>query len=66
MAAAMPHVALRPEEARAVSAFRERAGLWSEERRAEIADHAAELTGATGQAGVARMMAMGHWLQEKR
>ena len=47
-------------------AFRERAGLWSEGRRAEIADHAKELSGSTGSAGVARIMAMAHWLQEKR
>jgi hypothetical protein len=59
-------VALRPEEVRAVTAFRERSGLWSEGRRAEIADHAKELTGDTGQAGVAKMMAIAHWLQEKR
>jgi uncharacterized RDD family membrane protein YckC len=66
MEAARPAVALRPEEVRAVTAFRERSGLWSEGRRAEIADHAKELTGATGQSGVARMMAIAHWLQEKR
>ena len=66
MAAARPAMALRPEEVRAVVAFRERAGLWSEGRRAEIADHASELTGSKGNAGVARMMAIAHWLQEKR
>lgn len=66
MAAARPVVALRPEEVRAVVAFRERAGLWSEGRRAEIADHASELTGAKGSSGVSRMMAIAHWLQEKR
>jgi len=66
MEAARPAVALRPEEVRAVVAFRERAGLWSEARRAEIADHADELAGGTGQAGVSRMMAIAHWLQEKR
>jgi uncharacterized RDD family membrane protein YckC len=66
MEAARPAVALRPEEVRAVVAFRERAGLWSEGRRAEIADHARELSGDTGQRGVARVMAIAHWLQEKR
>ncbi len=66
MDAARPAFALRPEEVRAVVAFRERAGLWSEGRRAEIADHAKELSGSTGSAGVARIMAMAHWLQEKR
>jgi uncharacterized RDD family membrane protein YckC len=66
MEAARPAVALRPEEVRAVVAFRERAGLWSEGRRAEIADHAKELTGEGGQRGVSRMMSIAHWLQEKR
>jgi uncharacterized RDD family membrane protein YckC len=66
MEAARPAVALRPEEVRAVVAFRERAGLWSEGRRAEIADHAKELTGGDGQKGVSRIMAIAHWLQERR
>lgn len=66
MESSRPAVALRPEEVRAVVAFRERAGLWSEGRRAEIADHARELTGGTGPGGVSRIMAMAHWLQEKR
>jgi uncharacterized RDD family membrane protein YckC len=66
MEAARPAVALRPEEVRAVVAFRERSGLWSEGRRAEIADHAKELTGSDGQKGVTRIMAIAHWLQERR
>jgi len=66
MEAARPAVALRPEEVRAVVAFRERAGLWSEGRRAEISDHAKELTGGDGQKGVSRIMAIAHWLQERR
>jgi uncharacterized RDD family membrane protein YckC len=66
MDAARPVIALRPEEVRAVVAFRERAGLWSEGRRAEIADHASELSGSTGTPGVSRIMAIAHWLQEKR
>jgi uncharacterized RDD family membrane protein YckC len=66
MAAARPAMALRPEEVRAVVAFRERSGLWSEGRKAEIADHASEMTGGKGKVGVSRMMAIAHWLQEKR
>lgn len=66
MESARPALTLRPEEVRAVVAFRERAGLWSEGRRAEIADHAKELTGSGGPKGVARIMAMAHWLQERR
>jgi hypothetical protein len=46
--------------------FRERAGLWSDGRRAEIADQASALSGASGSAGVNRLMAMAHWVQEKR
>jgi uncharacterized RDD family membrane protein YckC len=66
IAAMMPTAILRPEEVRAVIAFRDRAGLWSEGRRAEIGDHAEELTGSRGAAGVSRLMAMAHWLQERR
>ncbi|MCW1886274.1 RDD family protein [Luteolibacter flavescens] len=66
MEAARPAMALRPEEVRAVVAFRERAGFWSEGRQVEIANHAKELTGADGRRGVTRIMAIAHWLQERR
>lgn len=59
-------VGLTANEMRALALFRERAGLWSDGRRAEIADQAAVLSGATGPAGVNRLMAMAHWVQEKR
>lgn len=59
-------VGLDADESRALAMFRERAGLWSEGRRMEIADQASALTGATGAAGVSRLMAMAHWAQEKR
>lgn len=61
-----PPVVLRPEEVRALAAFRERAGLWSEERRVEIGDQAAPLSGQKGLRGVSRLLAMAHWLQERR
>ena len=61
-----PPVGLSADEVRTVVLFRERAALWSEARRVEIADHATALTGATGPAGVSRLMAMAHWLQEKK
>ena len=64
--AAMPALALRPEEVRALAGFRERAGTWSEGRRQEIADHAAALSGSRGAAGVSRLLAMAHWLQERK
>lgn len=59
-------VGLTADETRALALFRERAGLWSEGRRVEIADRVSELTGATGLTGVSRLMAMAHWVQEKR
>lgn len=59
-------VGLTADETRALVLFRERAGLWSESRRSEIANHATSLSGASGMAGVNRLMAMAHWVQEKR
>jgi hypothetical protein len=59
-------VGLTADETRALALFRERAALWSDGRRAEIADQAAALSGATGAEGVHRLMAMAHWVQEKR
>lgn len=59
-------VGLSADEMRALALFRERAGLWSEGRKAEIADQASILSGATGAAGVNRLLAMAHWVQEKR
>jgi uncharacterized RDD family membrane protein YckC len=61
-----PPVALRPEEARALIGFRERARDWSEGRRRELAGHLKELTGESGSRGVAKLMAMAQWLQEGR
>ena len=59
-------VGLTADEIRSLALFRDRAGLWSEGRRIEIADQAEPLTGATGPSGVSRLMAMAHWVQEKR
>jgi uncharacterized RDD family membrane protein YckC len=59
-------VGLTADEIRALALFRERAGLWSDGRRAEIADQASALTGVKGPAGVSRLMAMAHWLEGKR
>jgi hypothetical protein len=61
-----PVVALNAEEALALITFRERSVYWSDARRAEIADHLQALTNSTGVAGVTKLMAMAHWLQEKR
>jgi uncharacterized RDD family membrane protein YckC len=59
-------VGLTVNEMRALTLFRERAGLWSDGRRTEIADQATVLSGASGAEGVSRLMAMAHWIQEKR
>lgn len=61
-----PPVGLSNGEVRALGAFRERSGLWSEARRHEIADQAACLSGASGAVGASRLMAIAHWLGEKR
>ncbi len=65
MAVPLP-VGLTARELRALALFRERAGVWSEDRKIEIADQASSLSGATGAAGVSRLMAMAHWVQERR
>lgn len=61
-----PSVALSADEAGALIAFRDRSAFWSDLRRAEMADHVSELSGAKGNVGVSRLMAMAHWLQTKR
>lgn len=61
---APPMVLLRDEQA-AIAAFRERAGLWSEARRIELADHASQVTGAEGREGMTRLLGMAHWLTER-
>ncbi len=66
VSAEAPGLALSREEQAAVVGFGERAGMWSEERRIELADHAAALTGASGKRGMTRLLGMAHWLVEKR
>ena len=61
-----PGVPLKREEQAALLAFRERGGMWSEARRIELADHASELTGASGQSGMTRLLGMADWLGDKR
>ena len=60
-----PGVPLSREEQAALAGFAERGGMWSEARRIELADHARELTGASGQQGMTRLLGMAHWLSEK-
>lgn len=61
-----PPAALTAEEARAIVTFRERSVYWSEARRREIGDHLTILTHSRGSAGVAKILSMAYWLQEKR
>lgn len=61
-----PPVALTANETRALALFQERASLWPQGRREEIANHASSLTGATGGPGVSRLMAMAAWAGGKR
>ena len=65
--AALPlPVGLSADETRALVSFRERADLWPAARREEIADQAGLLSGASGAAGVSRLLAMADWVREKR
>jgi uncharacterized RDD family membrane protein YckC len=41
----------------------ERASLWSDERKEELANHVAPLTGATGRAAVDRLFSLARWIQ---
>ena len=59
-----PPVVLTREEQAAIAAYKERAGMWSEARRIELADHAAAVTNTEGQAGVGKLLGMAHWLTE--
>jgi uncharacterized RDD family membrane protein YckC len=60
-----PGVPLSREEQAALAAYAERGGLWSEARRIELADYARELTGASGEQGMTRLLGMADWLEQK-
>jgi uncharacterized RDD family membrane protein YckC len=59
-----PPVALTREEQAAIAAFRDRAGLWSEARRIELANHANDVTGKVDREGLSKLLGMAHWLTE--
>jgi uncharacterized RDD family membrane protein YckC len=59
-----PGITLTREEQRAVVLYLERAGLWSDARKEELANHLEPLTGQQGRAGVLRLMGMGIWLRD--
>ncbi len=60
-----PSIALSREEQLALSEYYNRAGLWSEARRIELADHAQELTKETGMKGMVKLLSIAKWTKEK-
>lgn len=58
-----PHPLSRPEQA-AILNFVERAPLWSDDRRIELANLLSPLTGATGPEGLRRLCAIGLYLRQ--
>jgi uncharacterized RDD family membrane protein YckC len=59
-----PPYPLHREERRAIIRFLERSPSWSDARRDELASHASALTGSTGPASTARLLAFGKWLRD--
>ncbi|MGJ8672432.1 RDD family protein [Rubritalea sp.] len=59
-----PPIALTREEQAAIAAYRDRAGLWSEARRIELANHASAVSGASDREGMSKLLGMAHWLTE--
>ena len=49
-----------------ITDYLERASLWSEGRRIELADNLEELTGSAGAEGVAETFAIAEWLRESK
>ena len=60
--ATVPAVPLLPAEQAAVLALAERAHTLTQERREELADIAAPVTGASGEAGMQRLFGIARWL----
>ena len=61
-----PTAALAREEQVALADYYNRASMWSEARRIEIADHASELTQKRGMEGMIRLLGMAKWIKEKK
>lgn len=66
MSTVAPSVPLTREEQAAILGFKERGGMWSEARRIELADHAKELSGASGVKGMSNLLGIAQWLGEKK
>jgi uncharacterized RDD family membrane protein YckC len=59
-----PPVALSREEQQAIVLYLERAGLWSEGRKEELANHLQPLTGRIGSEGVKQLLNHALWLRD--
>lgn len=59
-----PPIALSREEQQALVLYLERAGLWSEGRKEELANHLQPLTGLTGRPGVEQILGHALWLRD--
>jgi len=62
----MPRLQIQREEEVAIRSFCERAGIWSVARRAEMAQHADELTAKSGLEGVEELMSYSRWIVERK
>lgn len=62
----IPRVKLTREEEVAIRSFADRAGIWSQARREEMAQHAFELTGQNGEHGCTELMAYAKWIGERK
>jgi hypothetical protein len=62
----MPRLPIKREEEVAIRSFCERAGIWSLERRREIAQHASGLTGKLGQDAVEELVAYSRWIVDRK
>jgi uncharacterized RDD family membrane protein YckC len=62
--ASPPQFPLTREEQLAIVTFMERSPLWSDERKEELANHLAPLTGATGRAAVDHLFSLARWIQK--
>ena len=61
----MPRLQLIREEEVAIRSFCERAGIWSEARRIEMAQHAEELTQKQGEEAVQELAAYSRWIVDR-
>lgn len=59
-------VALTREEQAAILSFRDRNTRWSEARKVELINHLAPLSGKDGPEGLARVLGMARWLEERK